>query len=136
MPADPYKSPIEQIRDGTVTVRTPSLEQAGNEPVPDEIVRDLLIDQWAETEMAPRPTIYVKTDWKEQNLKRGDVLTVSVLDFNVEFVGHRHEHVNIDVPIAVEIHTVASRQRLWNLMGEVRRIILKWILALRPYQSL
>jgi hypothetical protein len=133
---DIYKDPTEQIRDGTATVRTPSLEGAGNEPVPDEVVRDLLIDQWVETEVAPRPAVYVKGEWKQKDLGRNDVLVTSVLDFSAEFVGHRHEHLNIEVPVAIEIHTKDSRQRMWNLMAEVRRIVLKWILALRPYQSL
>lgn len=133
---DIYKGLFEQIREGTATVSTPSLEGAGNEPVPDEIIRDLLINQWAASEAAPRPAVYVKGDWKQQNLGLNDVLVVSVLDFNMEFLGHRHEHVNVEVPVAVEIHTKDSRQRMWNLMAEVRRIILKWILALRPYQSL
>lgn len=134
--ADRFGPPTDQVRDGTLTIKTRSLLEAGNEPVPDEIIRDLLIEQWIETEGNPRPHIFVKNEVKQADLKRTDVISVAVVHWDAEFVGHRHEHLNIEVPLTLEIHTVASRQRMWNMMGEVRRIVLKFILALRPYQSL
>lgn len=135
---DRRDSPTRQIRDRTRVVQTPSLLQAGNEPVPDELVRDLLIEEWWETEVAPRPFIYISGGPdapKQVNLAQGDMIIVQVSELVEEFTGHRHEHVDLEVPLTVEIRTVRSRQRLWNLMAEVRRIWYKWILALRPYQS-
>lgn len=131
-----YGDPDKQVRDGTVTVHTPSLEGFGNEPVPDEIIRDLLGEQWVDSELLPRPSLLVKNERMQADLKRGDVITVAVDKYGAEFVGHRHEHLNVEIPISIEIHTIVSRQRLWNLMAEVRRIIIKFFLALRPYQSL
>lgn len=131
--------PTTQIRDRTRTVQTPSLLQAGNEPVPDEVVRDLLVEEWLETEVLPRPLIYVPggpDSPKQVNLGRDDMLIIRVSDLTEEFTGHRHEHVNLEVPLTIEIRTVVNRQRAWNLMAEVRRIWYKWILALRPWHSL
>lgn len=139
MPDDRRDSPTLQIRDSTRVVQTPSLLEAGNEAVPDELVRDLFIEEWLETEVNQRPLIYVPGGPdapKQVNLARGDMLIVQVADLTEVFTGHRHEHVNMEVPVTVEIRTVASRQRMWNLMAEVRRIWYKWILALRPYHSL
>jgi hypothetical protein len=130
-----YGPPNEQVRDGTLTTQTTSLEEYGNEPVPDEIIRDLLVDQWLPAEAAPRPLIIVKNDIKQVDMKRSDAVVVSVDHYGAEFVGHRHEFLNIEVPVLIELHTAVSRQRLWNLMAEVRRIILKNILSVRPYQS-
>jgi hypothetical protein len=132
---DRYGPPDQQVRGGTITTHTPSLEEYGNEPVPDEIVRDLLIDQWIESEKVPRPAIVVKSDKMQQDMRRADILSVYVADWRSEFVGYRHENVNVEIPIDIEIKTAVSRQRLWNLMAEVRRIIYKNILAIRPYQS-
>lgn len=139
MADDRRDSPTTQIRDSTRTVQTPSLLQAGNEVVPDELVRDLLIEEWLETEICPRPLIYVpggSDSPKQVNLASGDMLLIQVSDLTEEFTGFRHEHVNQEVPVSIEIRSVASRQRVWNLMAEVRRIWYKWILALRPYHSL
>ncbi len=136
---DRQESPTTQIRDNTRTVRTASLLEAGNEPVPDALVRDLLVEEWFETEVNPRPLIYVPGDAntpKQVNLAQADVLIIMASDLTEEFEGHRHEHVNLEVPVTVEIRTVRSRQRMWNMMAEVRRIWYKWILALRPYHSL
>ena len=131
-----YGGHDEQVRDTTVSIHTPSLEGYGNEPVPDEIVRDLLIEQWLDSEFTPRPVIVVKNEVKQVDLKRNDIITIAVDRYGTEFIGHRHEHLNIEIPVSIELRTIVSRQRLWNLMAETRRIILRFILALRPYQSL
>ncbi len=136
---DRREGPTVQIRDNTRTVQTSSLLEAGNEPVPDELVRDLLIEEWLESEVNPRPLIFVPGDEntpKQVNLAQADILIVQVSDLTEEFEGHRHEHINLEVPVTIEIRTVRSRQRMWNMMAEVRRIWYKWILALRPYHSL
>ena len=133
------ESPTVQIRDFSRTIQTESLVQVGNEPVPDEIVRDLLIEEWLETEAAPRPLIHVPggpESPKQVDLGHSDALIVQILELVEEFRGHRHEHVDMEIPLTVEIRTTRSRQRMWNLMAEVRRIWYKWILALRPYHSL
>ena len=139
MSDDRRDTPTTQIRDFTRVVQTPSLLEAGNEPVPDEIVRDLLREEWGETETNPRPNIYIPggPDSPQQvNLQSADVVILRVSDLTEQFNGHRHEHVDLEVPLTVELRTIRSRQRVWNMMAEVRRIWYRWILALRPYHSL
>lgn len=131
-----YGPPDQQIRGGTVTTHTPSLERYGSEPIPDEIVRDLLAEQWIESEAVPRPAIVVQNDQMQQDMRRSDIISIHVADYRTEFVGHRHEHVSLEIPVDIEIKTVKDRQRLWDLFAEVRRIIFKNILAVRPYQSI
>lgn len=128
--------PTTQIRDDSHPIPTGSLAGAGNEVVPDELIRDLLLNQWLATEAAPRPTVLVKDDAMQADLKRGDVIVVEVENYQEQFNGHRHEYVDVEVPIGLTIRTVHSRQRMWNLMGEARRIVYRWILALQPFQSL
>jgi hypothetical protein len=125
-----------QIRDESIPIQTPSLEVAGAELVPDELVRDLLEKYWFETEAAPKPTIVVKNEIENHNMARSDLIEVWVENYGEEFSGHRHEHVMIEVAVIIEIKTIHSRQRLWNLMAECRRVIYQWILALQPFHSL
>ena len=129
-------SPDIQIRDNSYPVPTPSLQTAGNEVVPEELVRDLFLQEWIETEAAPRPRVIVQDEILQTDLKRGDIMMVSVEDYQEQYTGHRHEYVDVEVRIGVEIRTVHSRQRMWNLMAESRRIVYRWILALQPYHSL
>lgn len=125
-----------QIRDDSHPVVTPSLQTAGNEVVPDELIRDLLSAEWIATEAAPKPKLVVKDEVLQADLKRNDVVVVEVEGYQEQFTGHRHEFVDIEVPIGITIRSVQSRQRMWNLMAECRRIVYKWILALQPYHSI
>jgi len=128
--------PIAQIRDRQYVIDTPSLIEANNEPVPEEIIRDLLSDQWIPTENAPRPRIVVVDEVIQVEFKREDALIVALENYKETPNGFRHEFVDIEIPITLQIFSNASRQRMWNIMGEARRIIYKWMLALAPYQCL
>lgn len=136
MTNDVDAGPDVQIRDNSIPIQTPSLELGGAEVVPDELVRSWLQREWFETELTPKPLIVVKDEKLQGDPARNDLLVVRVDDYREEFTGHRHEHVKIDVSIGIEIHTIKSRQRMWNLMGEIRRCTYRWILALQPYHSL
>ena len=128
--------PYKQIRDYSYAINTPSLTLAGNEPVPDEIIRDLLSEEWIETENCPRPMLVVVDELDNLNANKKDIVGISVGNYREVPTGHRHEFVNLDVPLEIEIRTIVSRQRMWNIMAEIRRIIYKWMLALKPYQVL
>ena len=136
MTQDIDRGPDVQIRDESHPVQTPSLELGGAELVPDELVRDWLLKEWFETELAPRPTIVVRNDVMQADLARNDHIVVEVAAYDETFTGHRHEFVAIEVRVDLEIRTIVSRQRMWNLMGETRRVLYRWILALQPYHSL
>lgn len=128
--------PATQIRDFTVDLPTTSLEQAGNEPVPEEMVRDLLLRQWIPTSAAPRPLIVVKDDKYQANLRQSDVIVITIEgSYTEKYTGHRQEFADIQVPILAHIETLHSRQRMWNVMAECRRICNKWMLALRPFHE-
>jgi hypothetical protein len=134
---DPRDVPPDQtIRDDSYPVATASLLVAGSETVPDELIRDLLIAEWKETQAAPRPEILVRDERVQVDLRRSDAIAVEVESYQERFNGHRHEHVDIEVTLALTIRTAASRARLWALMAEARRIVYRWKLALQPYHSL
>lgn len=125
-----------QIRDDSHPLPTASLQVAGNEVVPDELIVALFEREWIETEAAPKPKVVVKDDVLQADLKRNDVVVVEVETYQEQFTGHRHEFVDIEVPIGITIRSIHSRQRMWNLMAECRRIVYRWILALQPYHSI
>lgn len=133
MPGDIDAGPTVQIRDESYPIQTPSLELAGAEVVPDELVRDLLKKEWIATELAPEPTILVKDEAVQVNLRNRPAIIVEVEDYREEPTGHRHEFAKIEVPIALSIRTVRSRQQLWSLAAEARRIFHEWMLALQPF---
>jgi len=127
------------IRDGSRQIGSESLLELGNEPVPNEIFRDLLLQEWAATEQCPRPDIFVVNDKDnpgQANLRLGDVIIVDADEVTEQQRGHRYEHKDVEVPLYLNIQTVISRQRLYNLMAESRRIIYKWMMAARPFQQL
>jgi len=125
--------PDSQIRDDQYVVQSRSLLIAGAEPVPDEIVRDLLLQEWIATDVAPRPTIIVQDDKVQGNMKASDHVVVAVENYQEQPVGYRHEFADVEVPLTVHIYTVDSRTRLWSLMAECRRIFYRWMLALQPF---
>lgn len=136
MTTDRDAGPTVQIRDNSYPVPTESLELGGTEVVPDELVRDLLNMEWSETERANRPRVEVRNDALQADLRRSDWLIVEVTSYDEQPDGHRHEYAKIEVSVDIEVRTIKSRQRLWSLMGEVRRIIYKWMLAAQPYHCI
>lgn len=126
--------PARQIRSRTYAIESPSLTMAGNEPVPEEIVRDLLLSEWIASESSGQPKIVVVDENENLDMKRFDWIGVAISEYTEIPVGNRHEHAKVTIPLSLEIWTSQSRQRLWNIMAEVRRILYKWMLALRPYQ--
>lgn len=130
------EDPVAQIRERTYTIDTTSLVESGNEPVPEEIVRDLLTGQWMETQATPRPRIIVEDEQIQINTQREDVVAISISQYQENYIDHRHEYVSINIPVEILIATSNSRQRMWNIMAEIRRIIYKWAFALRPYQTM
>lgn len=125
-----------QIRDESHPVVTPSLQQAGDEVVPDELVRDLLAREWFDRGNCPRPGLFIRNERYQENISRDDVVVIEQGPERETFNGHRHEFVNVEVPISLEVHTTHSRARLHNIKAEIRRIIYEWILALQPFHSL
>jgi len=120
----------------TFTEETPSLEELDNEPVAVEIFRDLLRDQWRTSIQLPQPEIHVLNDveYPEQGHMRSDWIIISMSSMDEQQRGYRYEFKDFEIPIQFEIHTIQSRQRLYNLMAEVRRIIYKNHIVVRPYQ--
>lgn len=135
MPGDFDAGPTTQIRDRQYFIDSPSLNAPGNEPVPDEVFRDLLKLEWMETELTPRPSITVADEQSQLAINVG-AITVEVEAYDETFNGHRHEFVDQEIRLAIVVMTSVSRQRAWNYMAEIRRITYRWILALMPWQSL
>lgn len=127
------------IQQDLVTILTPSLEVLGSEVVPAELMRDLLLQAWIPTERVPRPELHVKNDvtFPEQaHLKRADWVLIGSTRIEEEQHGYTYQYKNITVTVPVEIYTGNGRQRLYDLMAEVRRIVYTYQRALTPYQQL
>lgn len=123
--------------DGLITVNTPSLREGQNAPVPGEIIRDLLRQDWQDSEAHPTPTIEVWNDVtlpQNVNLAKTDYVIVETGQISERQHGHDYEFIDVEVPIALDFHTVMNRQRLYNVMWEARRIIYKHRLSIRPYE--
>lgn len=131
---------IDQIiEDALYDLNTPSLQELGNEPIPGEIIRDLLNVQWTDgTPVPPRPQIVVKNDTKlpPQGDLRHDWILIDAPMINESQRGFKYDFKDITVPVTIEIRTMQGRQRLYNLMREVRRIIYRFMRALKPYQQM
>lgn len=110
--------------------------EAGNAPVPDEILRDLFDQQWITSPTTPKPHIIVRDERIQGDMAKGDWIVIECGEIVWEWEGSRHEFFNVTTPIILDFHTTVSRQRMWNLVQECRRIIVKFILALVPYHSL
>lgn len=122
----------------TETLETPSLLEKGNEPVPAEIIRDLIRDEW-ENAALETPEVHVlgDTTYPEQaNLRKADWVVVELETSNESQRGFTYELKDIEIPITLQVHTIKSRQVLYNLMAEIRRIIYKNHITTRPYQMI
>jgi hypothetical protein len=123
-----------------ITVATPSLEILGSEPVPPEIVRDLLRSAWMPTQRLPRPEIHIQDDvtlpGEQVHLARADYILIGETTIEERQAGHRYEYKDIDVTVTIGLYTKHSRQRLYDMMAEVRRIVYTYQRSLRPYQQL
>lgn len=133
-------APNRIIESGYSTLGTPSLLQAGNEPVPAEIMRDLLDQEWAVHDtLRPRPAFYVKDDKGDPgqvDLARSDVIVVTVEEVAEQQRGYKYEFKDVEVPLVLEIYSRQDRQRVYNLVAECRRIVYRWQRAMNPYQQM
>ncbi len=123
----------------TFSEETPSLDVLGSEPVPPEIIRDLIKDKWKTDLQHPRPEVHVMNDTEypgQGNLRISDWVIVDMSSMDESQRGFTYQFKDIEIPIAIEIHTVVSRQRLYDVMAEVRRIIYANHVATRPYQMI
>lgn len=123
-----------------ITVPTPSLETLGAEPVPPEIVRDLLRQAWIPTQRVPKPEIHILDDvtlpGEQVHLARADYVLVGETTIEERQAGHTYEYKDIEVTVLIRLVTKHSRQRLYDMMAELRRIIYTYQRSIRPYQQL
>jgi hypothetical protein len=123
-----------------ITLNTPSLMTLGAEPVPGEIVRDLLLQAWIPTERVPRPQIHLMNDLtmpaEQAHLKRNDYILIAEPVIQESQHGHSYEYKDIEVTVPMEIYTIVGRQRLYDLYRACARIIYTYQHVVRPYQQL
>jgi len=131
-------SDTDQRKIITFTVESPSLIELGNEPVPPEIIKNLIYTEWSST-LVPTPEVHVLNDttYPEQgNLKLSDWVVIEMEPMRESQRGFTYELKDIEIPVIIQLHTMVDRQRLYNLMAEVRRIIYKNHIVTRPYQMI
>lgn len=122
------------------TLNTPSLETLGAEPVPGEIVRDLLKQAWLDTQRCKRPEIHLMNDLtlpaEQMHLKKADYILLAEPNVQESQHGHSYEYKDIEITVQMELYTIANRQRLYDLWAEVKRIVYTYQNVVRPYQQL
>ena len=96
-----------------------------NEPMPAKEVADELNSQWNSSNVT-EPNYLVVTGASEQiryDLNRGDYIVLSPGSPEVQEIPiGNHKYGDRIYSIDLELYTTNSRQRLYNLMQEVRRI--------------
>jgi hypothetical protein len=119
-----------------ITLDTPSLTILGSEPVPEEIVQTLLMQAWIKTERVPMPLIKIMDSEVEQyHMSMGDLLLIEPADVSEKQHGFSYEYKDVFVTVPVAFKTMVSRQRLYDLWAEARRIVYEHMWAIRPYQQ-
>lgn len=136
MADDIDRGPHIQIRDDSYPIQSMSIMLAGNEVQPEEAFRDLLIKEWYQTEATPRPLVAVNADRLQANVNKAPIVLITADDYRAEPVGHRHEFERVEVSLSIEITVHNSRQELWNVMAEIRRITYRWMLAFQPWHCI
>jgi hypothetical protein len=103
-------------------------------------MRDLIDWAWITAGALPKPSIRIKDDVQQDAqqmwLKRSDYIVIGETRVDEKQRGFSYEFKDVDILSPLEIHTMHSRQRLYNLMSEVRRIIYTYQRVIRPYQQL
>jgi len=132
--------PLASVPCLKITLPTPSLLEPGAEPVPPEIVRDLIRSAWIAVDRLPKPEIHVMNDitmaGEQMHLDRADYIIIGEVRADEKQRGYSYTFKDVDVVVPIEIHTKNSRQRLYDLMAEVRRIVYTYKQAIRPYQQI
>lgn len=98
------------------------------EPQPTQLLRDLLLTYWdiRTGGEIPIPTIIEKPtpDYQRIDLRNdGDVILISNVGFQERPITIAFQHREITVDMLVEIKNCTSRQRMYDIVQEVRRII-------------
>lgn len=136
----PREADTGVISKNWLTLPTRSLQEAGAEPVPPEIVREMIRHAWVVAARLPKPEIHIMNDItmnsEQFHLDRSDYIIIEEIRVDERQRGFDYLYKDIDVTVPIRIHTKNSRQRLYDLMAEVRRIIYTYQRAIRPYQQL
>jgi len=132
--------PSSVVSRNLITLPTPSLQEAGAEPVPPEVVRDMLRHAWVVAARLPQPQIHIMNDItmnsEQMHLDSSDYVIVEEIRIDERQRGYSYEYKDVDVIVPIRIHTKNSRQRLYDIMAEIRRIVYTYQRAIRPWQQL
>ena len=130
----------EIISTNWLTIRTPSLLEPGAEPVAPEVVRDMLRAAWVVVDRLPQPEIHIMNDItmnsEQMHMDTVDYIIIEETRIDERQHGYSYEFKDVDITVPIRIHTKRSRQRLYDLMAEVRRIVYTYQRAIRPWQQL
>lgn len=108
-----------------------------NEPMPADELLTEFNSQW-ETDNVAKPNLVVVTGNGEPlrfDLNAGDALVARNTSFSENPIGN-WAYVNREYSISLELWTLRERQRLFNIMQEVRRICHDRIHSLTNFQRL
>lgn len=139
LPTDPTPpTSADTVNEAQTVLSTPSELGLDNYPVPSEIIRDLIQQEWISSERAPRPIVYAEDDLDNPGkgmLNRSDYVVVSFEGREETQANYRYEYVDTTDRLTIYVKTNKNRQRLYNLIWEVRRIVYKWSKSLVPWQQ-
>lgn len=111
------------------------------ETIPSEVVQHVLYEQWQTySGVIPRPNFFdVNGEDRELrvNLQEGDYVIISteVPALQETPIGN-HTYGHRETNVQLVLYTISSRQRLWDMMREVRRIFHARRHSLSEYQKI
>jgi|TARA_R110000751_G_scaffold16865_4_gene52884 hypothetical protein len=97
------------------------------EPIPAQEVKELLNTYWdvTTTGKIPNPTYVVVTGASQEirhDLTKGDLLVVRAGNWREEIIGN-YTYGNRYYEVFLEVFTLNQRQRLYDIMQEVKRVV-------------
>jgi len=101
-----------------------------SERIPPKVVKEKIEEQWNDNEgMIPIPVLVDINETEEETFARHNLQEGDIVIFRTDTAGVRetwrdaHKYADELVAIEIVLHTMISRQRLFDLMQEIRRIV-------------
>ena len=104
------------------------------EPMPAEVVKSMLDTQWATYGGSiPEPTMIVANDVGKVYMAADHLVIREDTGGETEILRNAYAYKNIKITILIDIKTNVSRQRLYDLKQEIRRIVNNQMHSLTNY---
>lgn len=108
------------------------------EPIPEDLLKDLLDTYWdPQGGSIPEPQFIIANEAIAIDLLNvGDAVVLRLINMAETQRGHEAAAADLVTRVRLEFHSVASLQRIYDLMQETRRILYTYKHALSGYQRI